>query len=121
LVKKQELKQNIKKMENNSNHGNRRRPPDEAYEVKKKRSRDFYAATQLKINPFWLHNKILRDLVSHHGLNTEIPCLEFITRGFDFKQFKSTKEINGQMVRMYDHYGTYILPNKNLCICKINN
>jgi hypothetical protein len=108
-------------MENNPNHGNRRRPPDEAYEVKKKRARDCYAAAQLKINPFWLHNKILRDLVSLYGLDTEIPYLEFINRGFDFKQFKSTEKFNGHMVRLYDHYGTYILPNKNLCICKINN
>jgi hypothetical protein len=108
-------------MKDNPNHGNRLRPPAEAYEVKKKRSRDRYAATQLKNNPYWLHNKILRDLVNLYGLNTEIPNQEFINRGLDLKQFKSTMKINGNIVRMYDEYGIYILINKNLCICKINN
>jgi hypothetical protein len=108
-------------MKNNPNHGNRLRPPAEAYEIKKKRSRDRYATTQLKINPFWHHNKILRDLVNLYGLNTEIPHQEFINRGLDLKQFKSTTKINGNIVRLYDEYGIYILINKNLCICKINN
>lgn len=108
-------------MKDNPNHGNRLRPPAEAYEVKKKRSRDRYAAIQLKNNPYWLHNKILRDLANLYGLNTEIPHQEYINRGFDFKQFKSQRKINGHNVLIYDEYGTYILSNKNLCICKINN
>jgi len=107
-------------MKNNPNHGNRLRPPAEAYEIKKKRSTDSYAATQLKINPFWRHNKILRDLAYLYGLNKEIPHQEFINRGFNFKQFKSQKKMNGQNVLIYDVHGTYILTNKNLCICKIN-
>ena len=108
-------------MKDNPNHGNRLRPPAEAYEVKKKRSRDRYAATQLKNNPYWLHNKILRDLVNLYGLDTEILYQEFINHGFDFKQYKSETIKNGHKVRIYDIYGIYFLPNKNLCICKISN
>jgi len=108
-------------MKNNPNHGNRLRPPVEAYEVKKQRSRDRYAESQLKNNAYWLHNKILRNLANLYGLDTEIPYVEFIKLGFDFKKFKSKTIIGEHTVLMYDVYGTYILSNKNLCICKINN
>jgi len=107
-------------MKNNPNHGNRLRPPVEAYEVKKQRSRDRYAASQLKNNGYWLHSKILRNLANLYGLDTEIPYLEFIKLGFDFKKFKSNKVLRGYTVYMYDNYGIYFLSNKNLCICKIN-
>jgi len=107
-------------MKNNPYHGNRLRSPEEAYEIKKKRSRDRYAATQLRSNPFWLHNKILRNLANLYGLDTEIPYVEFISLGFDFKKFKSKNVIRGYTVNTYDNYGIYFLPTKNLCICKIN-
>ena len=72
-------------MKNNPNHGNRLRPPAEAYEVKKQRSRDRYAASQLKNNAYWLHNKILRNLANLYGLDTEIPNQEFIKQEFERK------------------------------------
>ena len=107
-------------MKDNPNHGNRLRTVKEAYEEKKRQSRNRYAQAQLKINPLWLHNKILRSLANLYGLDTEIPNEEFIKQGFDFKKFKSKTIIDGHSVLMYDVYGTYILTNKKLCICKIN-
>ena len=106
-------------MKNNPNHGNRLRPLAEAYEIKKKRSRDRYAESQLKNNCYWFHNKILRNLANLYGLNTEIPGQEFENLGFDFYQYKSITTIEGHKVHMYDKYGIYILSNKNICICKI--
>lgn len=108
-------------MKDNPNHGNRLRPPAEAYEIKKIRSRERYASLQLKNNKYWLHNKILRDLVNLYGLNAEIPFEEYIYRGFDFNVFITKKKTNGRTVLIYDQYGTYILSNKNLCICEIMN
>ena len=108
-------------MKNNPNHGNRLRPPDKAYEVKKKRAKNRYASEQLKLNPLWLHNKILRDLVNLFGIDKEITYQEFINRGFNFKKYKSISKVNGHTAHMYDKYGIYILPNKNLKICINNN
>jgi hypothetical protein len=106
-------------MKDNPNHGNRRRPPDEAYEVKKKRSRDNYAETQLKLNPFWLHNKIIRDLVCLYGTGTEIPLSEFDKRGFDPQKYKSTSIKEGQKCFFYDKYFFIITKQKSITLWKI--
>jgi hypothetical protein len=106
-------------MKNNPNHGNRLRPPAEAYEVKKKRSRERYAASQLKNDPYWLHNRILRDLSNLYGLNVEIPIEHFLNRGFNIDEYKAEYRDNGLTIHCYDTYG-FIISNKKMgIICKI--
>ena len=106
-------------MKNNPNHGNRLRPPEEAYEAKKKRSRDRYAEAQLKINPFWLHNKILRDLVNLNRTGTEIPISEFEKRKFDPTIFKSETKKDGTNYLNYDKYCISITKQKTIIIWEI--
>ncbi len=108
-------------MKKNPNHGNRLRPPEEAYEVKKKRSIDCYAAAQLKINPYWRHNKILRDLSYLFGTGVEIPIKEFDDRGFDPQQYKSTSKINNTTYLNYDKFIITITKNKTIYIWKTSN
>lgn len=106
-------------MKQQLNHGNRLRPPDEAYEVKKQRAKDRYADLQLRANPFWRHNKILRDLYNLYGDDQEINKEEFFARGFDFEVYKESKMINGLRVFLYDKHGFYFTKNKTICIRKI--
>jgi hypothetical protein len=106
-------------MRDNPNHGNRLRPPAEAYDIKKKRSRERYAVIQLKNNPYWLHNKILRDLSNLYGLNVEIPIEQFYQRGFNLDIYKSESRVNGVFIRWYDTYGFYFSKTKMGIICKI--
>jgi hypothetical protein len=106
-------------MKDNPNHGNRRRPPDEAYEVKKKRARDKYAETQLKLNPFWHHNKIIRELVSFYGTSVHIPLSEFDRRGFDPSKYKSISIKEGQKCFFYDNYYFIITKQKSIILWKI--
>jgi hypothetical protein len=108
-------------MKNNPNHGNRLRPPVESYENKKKRSRDRYAATQLKTNPFWKHNKILRDLVNLYGVGVEIPSKEFNDRGFDPQLYKKSSTSNTTTYLHYDIHKITITKNKTITIWKISN
>ena len=100
-------------------HGNRLRPPDEAYEVKKQRSRDRYAETQLKANPYWLHNKIIRELVYLHGTNTDIPVSEFSKRNFDANKYKSIEKRDGLNYLFYDKYYLTITKQNNVIIWKL--
>ena len=106
-------------MKNNPNHGNRLRPPVEAYENKKKRSKDRYAATQLKSNPFWRHNKTLRDLVNLYGVEVEIPLKEFNDRGFDPLRYKNISTSNNTTYLHYDIHTITITKNTTIIIWKM--
>ena len=108
-------------MKNNPNHGNRLRPPAESYENKKKRSRDRYAATQLKNNPFWKHNKILRDLVNLYGVGVQIPSKEFNDRGFDPQLYKKSSTSNNTTYLHYDNHTITIKKNTTIIIWKMSN
>jgi hypothetical protein len=50
--------------------------PAEVNEVKMQRYIDRYAASKLKNNGYWLHNKILRNLADLYGLDTEIKTFK---------------------------------------------
>lgn len=106
-------------MKHQLNHGNRLRPPDEAYEVKKQRAKDRYAELQLRANLFWRHNKILRDLYNLYGADQEIDTKDLIDLGFDFNVYKEIKMMNGLKVFSYDKHGFYLTKNKKICIRKI--
>ena len=108
-------------MKDNPNHGNRLRPVIEAYEEKKRQSKNRYAQAQLKINPFWLHNKILRDLSNLYGVGVEIPIKEFNDRGFDPQKYKITTTSNNTTYLHYDKYALTITKNKTIIIWKTSN
>jgi hypothetical protein len=100
-------------------HGNRLRSPEEAKEMKKKRSRERYARREKMINRFWLHNKILRELVHLFGVGTPISMAHFDNRGFDSTICKEEEISNGQLYMCYDKYKIHITPEKNIVIWKI--
>jgi hypothetical protein len=106
-------------MKKQFNHGNRLRSPEDAYEMKKQRSTERYAASQLSINPWWLHNKILRDLYNLYGPFRDISHDVLTARGFNFSKYKESKTINGQKVFLYDKHGFYLTENKKVRICKL--
>ena len=108
-------------MKNNPNHGNRLRPVDDAYEAKKQRSRDRYAAIQLKLDPYWRHNKILKDLVNLYGEGIEIPVQEFDDRGFDPSVYKNISKQNSISYLYYNKHIITINKNKTVSIWKTSN
>jgi hypothetical protein len=106
-------------MKNNPNHGNRLRPTAAAYENKKEQAKKRYAEAQLKINPLWLHNKILRDLHNLYGTNVEISLTEFYSRAFDASKYKSMSANEGTTFLYYDKFAITITKNKTVIIWKI--
>lgn len=106
-------------MKNNPNHGNRLRPPHEAYEVKKKRAREKYASTQLKLNPFWRHNKILRDLANLYGTGSPIPISEFENRKFDISIYKRINMQQDKKYLVYDDFKIRPINQNFIIIWKI--
>ncbi len=102
----------------NLNHGNRLRPPDEAYERKKQLSRETYAKSKLAINPYWLNEKILRKNYNLYGGNLiEVKVLS--EEGFDFKSVNQRKSIEGEIVFLMNKYGYSINNNKMVRIWKM--
>ena len=100
-------------------HGNRLRPPQEAYERKKMRSRETYAKSMLEINPFWLNEKILRKYYNLHGSELlEIKVL--IDEGFDFDMVREKTKIADEVVFMMKKFGYSISRNKMIKIWKIS-
>ncbi|MFN5134945.1 MAG: hypothetical protein ACK5DG_06465, partial [Chitinophagaceae bacterium] len=71
------------------NHGNRLRPKDEAYEVKKARSRRVYAELQMKVNPWWLNEKLLREQYNLYGKEFEEDPMVIYKKGFIPKTYTS--------------------------------
>lgn len=100
-------------------HGNRLRSAEEAWEMKKKRSRERYARRELALNPFWHHNKVLRELVHLFGVGTPISMAHFETRSFNINIFKAEENLNNRPCRYYDEYKIYPYDDKNIVICKI--
>ena len=105
-------------MKENPSHGNRLRPPHEAYEVKKKRSRDRYAAMKMKLNPTWHNDRVLRDLVNLFGTGKEIPSDEFLSRAFDFKTYLQIRKDGLVKYLVLEKYQIQITKENNIIIWK---
>lgn len=102
----------------NLNHGNRLRPPDEAYERKKQRSNETYAKVMLANNPFWLNEKILR---KNYNLDRtkQLELIVLSKQGFDFELVNQTLEVSGETVFLMKKFGYSFNNNKTIRIWKI--
>ena len=103
-------------MKENPSHGNRLRPPHEAYEVKKKRSRDRYAAMKMKLNPTWHNDRVLRDLVNLFGTGKEIPLDEYQRRAFDFNNYLEIRQDGSVKLLVFNKYEIQIRKEKQIII-----
>jgi hypothetical protein len=102
----------------NLNHGNRLRPPYEAKEIKKQRSRETYAKSMLAIDPCWLNEKILRKIYNLFGLvNLDITLLN--EEGFDFNLVGKKIVINHETVFVMKKFGYSIVNQKKIKIWKM--
>jgi hypothetical protein len=101
------------------NHGNRLRPPGEAYERKKLRSRETYAKLKLASNPFWLNEKILRKNYNLYG-GTLIEAKVLSDEGFDFKLVNNRKSIEGETVFIMNKFGYSINHTKKIKVWKFS-
>lgn len=102
----------------NLNHGNRLRPPDEAYERRKQRSNENYAKAMLANNPFWLNEKILRKNYNLYGAK-QLELIFLSEQGFDFKLVNQTLEVAGETVFLMKKFGYSFNNNKTVRIWKI--
>lgn len=100
-------------------HGNRLRSPEEAREMKKKRSRERYAEREILLNPYWKHNKILKELANLFGVGTEISRVHFDARGFNSNVCKAEIKSDNRLYRCYDKYKIHMTENKTIVIWKI--
>ena len=101
------------------NHGNRLRPIDEAYEVKKERSRRAYEEAQMKLNPCWLNEKILREQYNLYGPNHLGDLIELYNKGFDLRIYSRKIEMNGVLVLVMKKHGFSLDENGKLIVWKI--
>ena len=102
----------------NLNHGNRLRPPDEAYESKKQRSNKAYANSMLAITRYWLNEKILRKNYNLYG-NNHLDLIFLSEQGFDFKLVNQTLEVAGETVFLMKKFGYSFNNNKTVKIWKM--
>lgn len=104
-------------MIHNKSHGNRLRPPDEAYERKKQLSRETYKKAMLAINPFWLNEKILRKNYNLYG--SDPLEMDFLYKqGFNFKLLNKKLTIKDNIVFCMNKFGYYINHNEKIIIWK---
>jgi hypothetical protein len=101
----------------NLKHGNRLRPPDKAYEVKKQRARNAYADAQMAKNKFWFNEKILRKNYNLHGGNP-LEIIFLSDQGFDFNLGDIKDEIEGKTVFMMKKFGYFFNDTKTIIIWK---
>ncbi len=102
----------------NLNHGNRLRPPNEAYERKKQRSNEAYATAMLANNPFWMNEKILRKNYCMYG-SKHLDPIFLSKQGFDFTLVNQKIEIENQTVFVMKKHGYSFINNKTVRIWKI--
>jgi hypothetical protein len=102
----------------NLNHGNRLRPPDEAYERKKQRSSEAYAKSKLANNPYWLNEKILRENYNLYG-DQPLDLIFLSEHGFDFKLVNQKLEVAGETVFIMNKFGYSFVNNKSVKILKM--
>lgn len=100
-------------------HGNSRYHKECAKEVKKRRSIKQYAKQNLQLDPYWLNEKILRELYHTYGDQFEIDSLFLKQRGFSFRQFKGERLIKGITYCIMHQYGFSINQNKKIILCKL--
>ena len=102
----------------NLNHGNRLRPPDEAYERKKKRSKETYAKAMLANNRFWFNEKILRKNYNLYG-GKHLDLIFLREQGFDFELVNEKLNIEGELVFSMKKFGYSFVNNKSVKIWKM--
>ena len=102
----------------NLNHGNRLRPPDEAYARKKQRSNETYAKAMLANNPFWLNEKILRKNYNLYGSN-HLDLIFLREQGFDFELVNEKLNIDGELVFIMKKFGYSFINSKTVKIWKM--
>jgi ribosomal protein S27AE len=102
-------------------HGNAVYCPDKdcGYEAKKIRSRRQNATINLKANPFWWNEKILRETYNRYPPQTEISPTQLETAGFDFDLDWQEKEIDGAKIYCMINFGYSFLQNKNIIVWKL--
>jgi hypothetical protein len=102
-----------------SQHGNRLRSPEEAYERVKQRSKEDYAKRNLALNPYWLNEKILRRIYGLYGPNNPIDPQIMEDLGFDFTIFKFKETVGSYNYEMMGKFGYILLQTEKVLICKI--
>lgn len=100
-------------------HGNRRYHEDCAYEAKKQRSNNQYAKLNLQLDPFWLNEKILKELYYSYGEQHAVDPTILTQMGFDFKICKTKRHSNGTDQFFMHQHGFSILQNRKIVLCKI--
>ncbi len=102
-------------------HGNACYCPGEicAYEAKKLRSINQYAAKSLRADAMWTNEKFLRETYYKHGSQTEIAPHELEKVGFDFDLNSEEKDVDGTLVFCMRNFGYSFLKNKNIIIWKL--
>lgn len=99
---------------------NRIRHEDCAYKNKRQTSIESYAKKSLRADPYWLNEKILRELFSAFGPNTEIEPELLEEKGFNFSLFKSKLTDQGIIIFIMNKFGFSLLKNQKVIICRIN-
>ncbi len=103
----------------NDPHGNRVRHEECGIEFHKSQSIMAYEKKSLKANPFWLNEKILRELYYTYRGSSEIDPQMMEDSGFDFELHNSITERNGHKVFVMNHFGFSFSKNKKITLWKI--
>ena len=106
-------------MKNNLNHGNRLRHPIDAYEKKKERARKHYADVQMKLNPTWRNERIIRDEVNLNDNNCIIHPDELIKMEFCFDVYSRCLMKGDEKVYVMKKYGYSITKSKMIKLWKL--
>lgn len=100
-------------------HGNKKAHESCAYLAKKERSKYQYEKNQLKSNPYWKNDGILKELYYTYGEGVEIDPRILENAGFDFDIFQEEVLSKGIKVFIVDKFSFSLLKNEKIVIWKI--
>lgn len=100
-------------------HGNNWHHPECVEKDRKRRSKKRYERQQLKLDPYWLNEKIIRELYGQHGKLVEMEPALLTKMGFVFALFKEKRQLNDYTVFVMHDHGFSLLKNKKVILWKL--